>query len=282
MSTSEADTQILDIAKLEVGLATDSARYRSAAPFPHIVLENLLNPSVIAPAVTEYPSTNSTEWAAYAHVNERKFSNTKSETWGPTLKSVLNVLNGPEFVAYLEKLTGIEGLFPDHSLEGGGLHQSMRGGFLNIHADFTVHPLRQDWERRVNVLVYFNEDWNPAWGGALELWATDMSACEVEVVPVANRCVIFTTDPDAFHGHPTPMLCPEGESRRSLALYYFVQNDKASARSTEYRARPQDAGLKSASIWLDKYALRLFDWSKRRLGVSDEFARKFMRVDKKR
>ncbi len=281
MSTSAADTQILDIAKLEEGLATDSATYRAAAPFPHIVLENLLNPSVITPAITEYPSTNSSEWAAYAHVNERKWGSTDSSAWGPTLQSIAATLNSPEFVSYLEKLTGITGLFPDDTFNGGGLHQSLRGGFLNVHADFTVHPYHQDWERRVNVLVYFNENWDESWGGQLELWKTDMTRCERSVVPEANRCVIFTTDPDAFHGHPTPMTCPEGTARRSMALYYFVKNENANIRSTEYRARPGD-GVKSLFIWLDKYLVRAFDWSKRHLGVSDALARKFMPSNRKK
>ena len=44
----------------------------------------------------------------------------------------------------------------DDSLEGAGLHQSGRGGFLNVHADFTVHPKQRTWRRRVNLLIYFN------------------------------------------------------------------------------------------------------------------------------
>ena len=38
------------------------------------------------------------------------------------------------------------------------------GGFLNIHADFTVHPLKPAWRRRVNILLYFNEKWPEAYG----------------------------------------------------------------------------------------------------------------------
>ena len=88
-------------------------------------------------------------------------------------------------------------------MEGGGLHQSVHGGFLNIHADFTVHPLHANWRRRVNLLLYFNEDWDPEYGGQLELWSTDIKTRVQVVAPVQNRCVIFTTDPDSFHGHPS-------------------------------------------------------------------------------
>ena len=59
-------------------------------------------------------------------------------------------------------------------LEGGGLHQSPAGGFLNIHADFTVHPHHRNWQRRANLLLYLNDDWKPEYGGDLELWTKDM------------------------------------------------------------------------------------------------------------
>jgi hypothetical protein len=60
-----------------------------------------------------------------------------------------------------------------------------------------------------------------------------------------------------------------------------VKNENANIRSTEYRARPGD-GVKSLFIWLDKYLVRAFDWSKRHLGVSDALARKFMPSNRKK
>ena len=64
----------------------------------------------------------------------------------------------------LEKITGIDSLIPDCDLGSGGVHRSTRGGFLNIHADFTVHPYKKNWHRRLNVLVYLNERWEDSWG----------------------------------------------------------------------------------------------------------------------
>jgi hypothetical protein len=156
------------------------------------------------------------------------------------------------------------------------LHQSTAGGFRNILADFTVHPRRPKWRRRANLLLYLNKDWQPDYGGDLELWNTDMKRCEQTIAPVANRVVIFTTDVDSFHGHPEPMRCPPGVYRRSLALYYFTVEEHPPVRSTEYRARPGD-GLHSLMIYADKQLLRTYDWSKRRLGISDETASKFIR-----
>ena len=259
---------VLDLDRLEQMLPALHSQYVSARPFPHVVLENFLVPETAERAAREFPAVNDDSWINYFHLNERKSANPKVETWQPTPQAIAAALTSPEFVSFLGRLTGIDNLFADPSMEGGGLHQSLAGGYLNVHADFTVHPLHVDWRRRINLLLYLNTDWHEEYGGGLELWSRDAKRCETKILPVCNRAVIFTTDADSFHGHPDPMRCPEGVVRRSLALYYFTVEDHPMVRSTEYRARPGD-GAKSALIYLDKQAVRLYDRAKRRLGISD-------------
>jgi hypothetical protein len=258
-------------------LASLSSKYQSADPFPHIVLEDILNPSVISNAVKEFPDVASNQWINYTHFNEQKFGNTKRSTFPTAIGRIVDELNSESFVQFLSQLTGIKGLFADHSLEGGGMHQSKRGGFLNVHADFTVHPHHQDWRRAVNVLVYLNQDWKEEFGGHLQLWTKDMKSCAHKILPVLNRSVIFNTDADSFHGHPIPTTCPENMTRKSIALYYFVKEDgPILVRSTEYRARPED-GWRRVLIFLDKMLLRAYDWLKRRLGFNDKFVSKILK-----
>jgi hypothetical protein len=267
---------VLDLAGLEDHLQHLRPRYLSATSFPHIVLDAFLDPETAERATEEFPPFDRERWLAFIHANERKFSHTNPQSWGPTLQSVLGKLHSPRFVRFLSGLTGIDGLLVDESLEGGGLHQSVTGGFLNIHADFTVHPRHRNWRRRVNLLLYLNGDWPDEYGGDLELWSTDMKRCEKKIAPIGNRAVIFTTDSDSFHGHPEPLRCPPGAARRSLALYYFTAEHDPLVRSTEYRSRPGD-GLRSLPIYADKQALRTYYWAKRRFGVSDETATKLLR-----
>jgi 2-oxoglutarate-Fe(II)-dependent oxygenase superfamily protein len=266
-----AKFEILDFAKWNGEIGELAPRYRSASPFPHIVLDGFLDARAVHAAIEEFPPLDGGGWISYLHVNERKFSQVDPSTWGPTLRSILDEFNSPRFIEFLEQLTGIEGLFPDPSLEGGGLHQSTTAGYLNVHADFTVHPQHRDWRRRVNLLLYLNEDWRTEYGGELEFWDADMKHREVSVAPLANRVVVFTTDADSFHGHPEPMRCPPDRTRRSLALYYFSHEVNPMVRSTEYRARPGE-GARSLLIYADKQALRLYDQLKRRLGLSDKLA----------
>ena len=208
-------------------------------------------------------------WNGYLHVNETKYSNTQPDTWGPTLTAVAREFCSPRFVQYLVELTGIEDLIPDWSMDGGGLHQTLRGGHLNIHADFSTHHTHVNWARRVNILLYLNREWPDEWGGKLELWDRDMTACQERVTPAGNRMLVFTTSADSFHGHPDGLTCPEDVARRSMALYYFTEEDQVVRRSTNYRARPED-GWRKIAIGADRVALDLYDRAKRRLGVSDE------------
>lgn len=263
---------IVDYASLTADLPGLAADYASADPYPHIVLDDVLLPEVFARAVEEFPGTRDEFWQGYLHVNETKYANKEPNTWGPTLKAIAEEFVSPEFVRFLGELTGIENLLPDWSMDGGGLHQTLRGGHLNIHADFTSHHEHENWARRVNILLYLNEEWLEEWGGKLELWNKDMTECRGRVTPAGNRMLVFTTAADTFHGHPDGLTCPEGMARRSMALYYFTEQDqRAERRSTNYQPRPDD-GLKRYAIRAERGLLDAYDRVKRRLGLSDDFA----------
>jgi len=263
-------TQIFDYSKWTSQLDELSRRYQKASPYPHIVLENFLNPEVLKDCIAEFNKLNETDgWINYKHYNENKRGLNKLDLLPETIKGTINELNSPEFLEFLSKLTGIKDLKKDDGLEGGGIHQSTRGGFLNIHADFTVHPHHRNWQRRVNVLVYLNKEWEEAWGGKLELWDRKMKACEQAVLPVFNRCVIFNTDADSYHGHPEPMTCPEGVFRRSIALYYYTVEANPFRRATHYQARPGE-GSKKILVRLDNAMVSLYTAIKGRLGANDK------------
>ncbi len=270
-NSQQAAMEVLDLPRFEGALAQLRPRYASAEPFPHIVLDNFLLSEVSGRAIDEFSAVDPGCWINYLHVNERKLANTDLQTWGPALRAVGQQLNSPEFVRALGELTGIPDLRVDKTLHGGGLHQSMPGGFLNIHADFTVHPQHRHWRRRVNLLLYFNEDWPAHYGGDLELWSCDMKRRVETIAPLANRAVIFNTDPDSFHGHPEPLRCPSGTARWSMALYYYTVEDKPQVRATHYRPRPRE-GPRAALIHMDNLALRVYDRVQRLSGFSDQAA----------
>ncbi len=255
-----------------------SEHYKSALPYPHAQFDDFLEVWAAEKAMASFPGVKDSGWIHYIHINEKKHGLNKLDLIPTFLQEVIKTLNSDEFVAAISKLTGIEGLKADPSLEGGGLHQSKRDGFLNIHADFTVHPHKRNWRRRVNLLVYLNEDWKPEYKGDLELWSRDMKECVEKISPIFNRCVIFNTDEDSYHGLPEPIKCPEDMTRKSIALYYFTE-EKAPPRkkATNYRSRPGD-GLKSILIYLDKQLVNIYNSVKGLLGINDDFISKVLNM----
>jgi hypothetical protein len=252
--------------------------YRENQPCPHVLLKNFLAPATALEMSRQFPQAASDAWTQYKHANENKLGMAKRQLFPPALAAVTDELNSLEFVAWISKLTGIPNLISDPMLEGGGLHQSGPGGYLNVHTDFSMHHFHTNWRRRVNLILYLNPGWREQWGGALELWERNMTRCAARYLPLLNHALIFTTDEQSLHGFPDPLTCPVGQSRKSLALYYYtLENDKKLAgHSTDYFARPQDGWRKSAMIWLDKKAVDLYSRAKVRFGFSDALASKVL------
>jgi hypothetical protein len=253
-------------------------QFRENQPYPHVHLREFLDATVAAEIASEFPGLATDAWTRYKHPNENKLGLAKRSLFPPLLGEVVDELNSAPFVNWLSKLTGIPELVSDDMLEGGGLHQSGVGGFLNIHTDFSNHHYHKHWRRQVNLILYLSPDWHEQWGGALELWDRDMRRCVVKIPPLFNEALIFRTDEISYHGFPDPLHCPEGESRKSLALYYYTveTGEEVKTRSTNYRSRPIDGPLKSAMIWLDKEAVDIYSRAKARFGFSDELASKIL------
>ena len=198
-----------------------ASQYNAARPFPHIVIDNFLPEDFAKDFLVHFPSKEDcTVFRQHDNANLKRGYRPSDMADNPCA-AMLYLFNTGVFVNLLESITGISGLIPDPFFEGGGLHEIESGGHLGIHADFNLHP-KLNLVRRINVLIYLNEDWPKDFGGNLELWNMDMNErCEV-IAPLFNRCVIFNTDKKSFHGHPEPLSCPVDRCRRSIALYYYT------------------------------------------------------------
>jgi len=259
-------------------LPTLRREFHDNRPYPHVHLKDFLDREVAAEMASEFPDMATDAWTRYKHQNENKLGLAKREMFPQLLGEVVDELNSDAFVHWLSELTGIPNLVSDDMLEGGGLHQSTTGGFLNVHTDFSNHHYHKHWRRQVNLILYLNPKWDEQWGGALELWDREMRHCITKVPPLFNDALIFRTDEISYHGFPDPLRCPTTESRKSLALYYYTveSEGEVKTRSTNYRPRPEDGILKSSLIWLDKEAVDLYSRAKARFGFSDELASKIL------
>jgi Rps23 Pro-64 3,4-dihydroxylase Tpa1-like proline 4-hydroxylase len=144
----------------------------------------------------------------------------KERLYDEAARGIFLELNSGSFLRFLEILTGVSGLLGDPYLAEAGFHCIERGGFLDIHADFSHHD-HTGLERRLNLLLYLNEDWKDEFAGALSLYDVDCRPIQM-FSPIANRCVVFRTSEISYHGHPDPLQCPPGTYRKSIALYYYT------------------------------------------------------------
>ena len=209
-----------------------STQYHEAKPFPHIVIDKFLPETILDSVLDEFNKNKNwwydkVKWTEPYQVNKfywpydiETANNLPNDL--PTISALVNYLNSPVMLKYLEELTGIDNLISDELLMGGGLHKITSGGKLAVHKDYNVHPMKKIY-RRLNLLIYLNKDWKQEWEGNLELWDKDHTKLEVSEEPLFNRAVIFTISEDSLHGHPVPLNTPENVSRNSIALYYFTE-----------------------------------------------------------
>lgn len=236
-------------------------RFMTARPFPHIYIDDFLSPDIVTAVKEEFASTNfgalceagyrvaSAGKQKKVHCfhktrdeNESKKSAVLDESvMGPNTRLVFSMLKSSSFVSFLEQLTGIDGIIPDPHYRGSGLHQTETGGFLRVHADFNRYE-RFGLDRRVNVFLFLNEEWDPSWGGALELWPRDMSACEEKIQPLFNRLAIFRTTDFSYHGYTDPLRSPY--PRRSVSMYYYTNG-----RPNDEKIDPSDGAHAHGTLW---------------------------------
>lgn len=230
--------------KLET-LATENAEaYKNNKPFSHIYFDDFLPVAAAEAALRDFPEPKQLAWSEFNRPKERKLAFDEVERLPRSVREVLYFLNSRPMVRFLEVLTGIDGVIPDPYYVGGGLHQIKPGGNLEVHVDFNRHN-KFKLDRRINLLIYLNKNWKEEYGGHFELWNREMSAAEQKILPVFNRCAIFSTTEFSYHGHPTPLSCPPDRTRKSMATYYYSngrpEEEISGEHTTLFQTRPGQA-----------------------------------------
>ncbi|GAB3538276.1 hypothetical protein GCM10027443_32910 [Pontibacter brevis] len=205
--------------------------------FRYVVIEDFFKAEQAAHIMEAYPAITQGNWDGTTYIDQKnKFQQREFEE-GSLFRAVFSELNSPGFIQLLESVTGIQQLHGDEALFGGGLHQSTKGAFLNVHVDYNIHP-ETKYHRRLNVLVYMNQNWEEAYEGHLELWDMQRNQLLDKIAPTFNRCVIFETNEMSYHGHPKPLRTPQGISRKSIATYYYTptrpQHETEAAHNTRF------------------------------------------------
>lgn len=202
------------------------SQWKNAQPFNHIVIDNFLPESIAKQVADEFPDFNSDFWYEYQNPLEIKKACSDWNKFPASIYKVFLALLSQQVAEFLSRIADVP-LHPDYGLHGGGLHTHKSGGKLNTHLDYSIHP-KADLQRKINVILYVSEDWDPSWNGSLGLWSHDCHTNQprdlVQNIECKfNRAVIFDTTMNSWHGLPNPITCPEDRSRNSLAVYYLCE-----------------------------------------------------------
>ena len=165
------------------------------------------------------------------------------------------------------ELTGIEDLRADWAMDGGGLHQTLRGGHLNVHTDFSTHHQHPTWARRSHPALP-----QRAVGARMGRPARTLG----HEGDRARGCRHAARQPHAHLHHerhqlPRPPRPVDLSGRdgspfaRPLLLHRGGENGPS---GHELPPRPGDGAL-GIAIWADGVVLDLYDRVKVRTGISD-------------
>ena len=207
-----------------------AAAYGSEPPFDHVVIDNFFLPEVAETLSAEFPDFDDPVWHQYNNAIEVKKVCNNWNVFPVDTYNTFTMLNSAEFLELLgQTVVPQMKLYADPGLNGGGWHIHRRGGKLNTHLDYSLHP-KLGLQRKLNIIIYLNKDWQKEWGGSLGLWSNESSEKPGELSKSVwskyNRAVIFDTTQNSWHGLPDPLQCPEAQYRKSMAAYFLCDPPK--------------------------------------------------------
>lgn len=240
---------------LQVLARQHAEAYATARPFKNIVIDGLLPQPLALACMRELQAKHEATSFWKTRQTTMGFKrgrggypeNAEGGAFGLSTARLFDFFQSPRFVDFLKTLTGIRDLMIDRRMFGGGAFSIINGGFLSLHTDFNQHLQCSEkkhrelstqvppgctvatpgW-RRINVLLYLNQDWREEWGGSFELWRTDGNYSFLDyyakVLPQFNRVVIFSVTDTSIHGHLDQINHPLGDTRKSLSFYYYTRD----------------------------------------------------------
>ena len=201
--------------------------YGKEGPFNHIIIDNFFIEDLAMKLFNEFPNYEDKRWHNYDNpIEVKKICN----NWNLVPKNTYQTfqfLNSPDFINLISnEILNQKKIYADYGLNGGGWHIHKKGGKLNPHLDYSLHP-KSGKQRKLNIIIYVNPNWSEDWGGQLGFWDNSSAEKPGELKKIIwskfNRAVIFDTTQNSWHGLPNPIKCPKEESRKSLAVYYLCE-----------------------------------------------------------
>jgi hypothetical protein len=188
-------------------------RFSSAKPYPHLVLDGFLAPSFARALAGEFPDYDARRFRD-SFGRRTKASYPDLAALGPAFRRLEALAASRPFLRRLESLTGISGLMHSQDRYPGAAHEYLAGMSLSPHLDFNVLT-GKGCHRRLNLVLFLTPDRRRGRGGEVVLGGRKRR--RRVVAPVFNRCLIFATSEESWHG-----LRVVRAPRRSVSLYFYT------------------------------------------------------------
>jgi len=195
--------------------------FNTNTPYPHVVINNFLKNNIADELSEIFPNINSLHWNKYNNPFENKYISNDINSLPVIYKNLFTFLNTSEFILLIRKITNINNLENDPLLHGAGLHYYPNNGKLDLHLDYSLHPVLNK-ERRINLIIYLNKYFEESWGGQLQLSSSDIRYCK-KITPLFNSAILFQTSDISIHGVPDVINCPKDQGRKSINIFYLSE-----------------------------------------------------------
>lgn len=236
-------------------------------PYDHIIINNFIDSSYYDEIQKILPDKPTQTWWKYENPLEVKYALDDFELMHPLIQNIFYALSHDKIINKLKNIFNIHNLEYDPYCHGGGLHMHPKYGRLNIHLDYEKHPITNK-QRRLNIILYLNDNWDNEWNGDTQLFSTDLKDCIVKSYPKSNTAIIFITNDNSWHGVPEIIKCPENIYRKTLAYYYVSNFDE---NKSEYRIKAKFAKLPNQQY--DEKMEELYEIRSRRLITKEDLQR---------
>lgn len=241
--------------------------FTQAKPFKHLVIDNFLNEEKAEYLFQHFPEYEKFN-KKYDGLNEKKAEGSNFEDFDKEFSNLREEVMSVDFCKFISEITGIENVFVTDDALGAGLHQGKQGSFLDVHIDFSMHH-QKDVYRRLNLLIFFNKNWQDAWAGHTELWNEDMSECVKKVRPDYNRALIFMTTGKSYHGYGK-INPPEEVTRKSFYTYFYTNvpgEQDGNYHDTIFKTRPEEGSIKKIKTTLKENLKNSIKVTLKKIGV---------------
>ena len=117
-----------------------ASEFAHAEPYRHLVIDDFLEAGLCESLMAEFPAFD-----RGTAINERGEVGRKSArpdvlSLGAPFRRVDGLMRDRAFLEFTSRITGIPELLYDAEYVGGGTHESLEGGDMDVHIDFNYHP----------------------------------------------------------------------------------------------------------------------------------------------